>query len=84
MRREIVVTWILTGATVMMLSVIAVAYRRADRERCQAAHPTALRLAYPLLVAANGDTPVAAAPCPPRRERHLVVVCTDGKEITRR
>lgn len=77
-------TWILAGATVVVLSAIAVAYRRADRERCRAAHPTALRLAYPLLVAANGDAPVAGPPCPPRRERHLVVVRTDGGEINRR
>jgi hypothetical protein len=78
------VTWILAGATVMVLSAIAVAYRRADRERCRAAHPTALRLAYPLLVAANGDAPVAGPPCPPRRECHLVVVRTTNEELSRR
>ncbi len=67
-------TWILAGATVLVLSVIAVAYRRADRDRCRAAHPTALRLVYPLLVAANGDAGAPACGCGHRRERHLVAV----------
>ncbi|MGH9042059.1 MAG: hypothetical protein ACRDZ3_17705 [Acidimicrobiia bacterium] len=67
-------TWILAGATVMLLSAIAVSYRRADRDRCRATHPTALRLAYPLPIAANGDTPVGAASGVRRRERHLVAV----------
>ncbi|MGH8975837.1 MAG: hypothetical protein ACRD0C_21840 [Acidimicrobiia bacterium] len=77
-------TWILAGATVMVLSAIAVAYRRADRDRCRAAHPTALRVVYPLLVAANGD---AGAPAPSGRqrpERHLVVVRTGAAKLTRR
>ena len=71
-------TWILAGATVMVLSAIAVGYRRADRERCRAAHPTALRPAYPLAVAANGDAGAlpALGPCPPPRRRHLVAVRT--------
>jgi hypothetical protein len=76
------VTWILAGATVMVLTVIAVGYRRADRERCRAAHPTALRLAYPLLVAANGDAPMAAPPGPRRRERHLEVVGTHSEDVS--
>jgi hypothetical protein len=75
------VTWILAGATVMVLTVIAVAYRRADRERCRATHPTALRLAYPLPVAANGDTPRGAAPSPRRRERHLEVVRCRSEDV---
>ncbi|HEY3239346.1 MAG TPA: hypothetical protein VGL92_07280 [Acidimicrobiia bacterium] len=75
-------TWILAGATVMVLSVVAVAYRRADRDRCRAAHPTALRVAYPLLVAANGDAPMAAPPSPRRRERHLEVVRAGGGDVS--
>ena len=67
-------TWILAGATVVVLSAIAVAVRRADRERCRAAHPTALRLAYPLPVAANGDASPVPLDGPPRRPRHLVVI----------
>jgi hypothetical protein len=78
------VTWILAGATVMVLSAIAVGCRRADRDRCRAAHPTALRLVYPLLVAANGDVAGPPAPLPRRRERHLVVVGTDTGEISAR
>ena len=74
-------TWILAGATVMLLSAIAVGYRRADRDRCRTNHPTALRLAYPLAVAANGDTSMATPPGPPHRKRHLVVVRT-GQEMT--
>jgi hypothetical protein len=77
------VTWILAGATVMVLSAIAVGCRRADRDRCRAAHPTALRLVYPLLVAANGDAG-SPGPLPRRRERHLVVVGTDAGEISAR
>jgi len=78
------VTWILAGATVMVLTVIAVAYRRADRERCRAAHPTALRLAYPLPVAANGDTPPGPRSGPRRRERHLEVVRCYAEDVSRR
>jgi hypothetical protein len=74
------VTWILAGATVMVLSVITVGYRRADRDRCRATHPTALRLAYPLPVAANGDTPRATPPNP-RRARHLEVVRTGPEKV---
>jgi hypothetical protein len=76
------VTWILAGATVMVLSVLAVAYRRADRDRCRAAHPTAQRVAYPLPVAANGDAAMAAPPSPRRRERHLEVVRTHAGDVT--
>jgi hypothetical protein len=76
------VTWILAGATVMVLSVITVGYRRADRDRCRATHPTALRLEYPLPVAANGDTPRATPPNPRRRARHLEVVRTQGDDIS--
>jgi hypothetical protein len=78
------VTWILAAATVVVLSAIAVGCRRADRDRCRAAHPTALRLAYPLLVAANGDAAGLAAPVPRRRERHLVVVGTNAGEVSTR
>jgi hypothetical protein len=77
------VTWILAGATVLVLGAIAVAYRRADRDRCRAAHPTALRLVYPLLVAANGDAPASAA-LPRRRERHLVVVRSGPGNVSSR
>lgn len=74
-------TWILAGATVIVLSSIAVGYRRADRDRCRAAHPTALRLAYPLPVAANGDAPMTA-PSLRRRERHLEVVRTHSEDVS--
>lgn len=63
-------TWILALATVMVLAVIAVAYRRASRERCRAAHPSAGPAVRPLLAAVNGD--VAAAPA--RAGRHLRLV----------
>jgi hypothetical protein len=77
------VTWILAGATVMVLSAIAVAYRRADRDRCRAAHPTARRVVYPLLVAANGDA--HGGPALPRcRERHLVIVRSRTGEVSAR
>ena len=76
-------TWILAGTTVMVLTVIAVAYRRADRERCRAAHPTALRLAYPLPVAANGDSSMMTPPGPRRRERHLEVVRCHAEDVSR-
>ena len=77
-------TWILAGATVMVLTVIAVAYRRADRDRCRSAHPTALRLAYPLPVAANGDASMLAPPGTRRRERHLEVVRCQARDDSRR
>lgn len=65
-------TWILAVATVMLLGGIATAYRRAERDRCRAAHPTARRpIANPLLAAVNGDT--VEAPVTARR-RHLRVV----------
>lgn len=75
-------TWILAGATVMVLSVIAVGYRRADRDRCRATHPTTLRLAYPLPVAANGDTSGAVPPSLRRRERHLEVVRSHPEDVS--
>lgn len=75
-------TWILAGATVMVLTVIAVAYRRADRERCRATHPTALRVAYALRVAANGDASMPAPTSPRRRERHLEVVRAHPEDVS--
>jgi hypothetical protein len=62
--------------------VIAVAYRRADRDRCRATHPTALRLAYPLPVAANGDATMVAPASSRRRERHLEVVRTHSEDLS--
>lgn len=68
-------TWILALATLMLLGAIALAYRRAERDRCRAAHPTARPTASPLRAAVNGDP--AQAPAPPRR--HLrVVECHSG------
>lgn len=75
-------TWILAAATVLVLSAIAVGYRRADRDRCRATHPTALRLAYPLPVAANGDAAMVAPPGARRRERHLEVVRSHAEDVS--
>lgn len=75
-------TCILAVATVLVLSAMAVGYRRAGRERCRAAHPTALRLAYPLPVAANGDAPLVVPPGPRRQERHLEIVRTHAGDVS--
>ncbi|MDQ3946465.1 MAG: hypothetical protein M3357_15200, partial [Actinomycetota bacterium] len=67
-----------------VLSAMAVAYRRAERDRGRAAHPTARAVAYPLPVAANGDPPMATPASPRRRERHLEVVRTQADVSCRR
>lgn len=67
-------TWILAGATLVLLSSMVIGYHRADRDRCRAAHPTARPVLYPLRVAVNSNVDLVRAPSSPGRDRHLEVV----------
>lgn len=65
-------TWILAGTTLMMLTLLAVAYRHSEEDRARADHPTARLAPSALPVAVNAEN--VEVPSRARTRPHLRVV----------